>query len=76
MAKKRWNELARPQRIAALVAVSVQLSLLATAQVDILRRPAAEINGSKLFWRLVVFINFLGPMAYFLFGRKRKAHPA
>jgi hypothetical protein len=76
MEKKRWNSLTKPKKIAALVAVSVQLSLLAAAQVDMTRRSAAEINGSKLFWRLVVFINFLGPMAYFLFGRKRTAHPA
>jgi hypothetical protein len=76
MKNKRWNDMPRLQKIAALIAVSVQFSLLATAQVDITRRPAEEINGPKWLWRVIMFVNFLGPIAYFLFGRKRSAHPA
>ena len=71
MEKKSWNSLSKPKRIAILIGISVQLSLLATAQLDITRRAAADINGSKLLWRAIVFINFVGPLAYFLFGRKR-----
>jgi hypothetical protein len=76
MEKKRWSDPTTLQKISALIAVSVQFSLLVSAQVDITRRPAAEINGSKLFWRMVMFINFLGPTAYYLFGRKNTTHPA
>ena len=30
-----------------------------------------EINGSKQMWTVAAFINFIGPIAYFTFGRKR-----
>jgi hypothetical protein len=71
--KRRWKDLPRWAKRAILVAGSVQLSLMATAQADISRRPAEEINGSKLGWRLVSMINFVGPILYFLQGRKRRA---
>jgi hypothetical protein len=50
-----------------------QFALLAAALVDIYRRPAEEIRGSKWPWVAVAFVNFMGkgPVAYFLFGRKR-----
>ena len=51
----------------------LQLVLLAAALIDIRRRPAEEINGSKRLWTMVVFINGIGPIAYFVSGRKRKA---
>ena len=40
------------------------------ALADIRRRPAAEIRGNKWIWTGVSFINFVGPISYFLFGRK------
>jgi len=50
-----------------------QFALLAAALADIRRRPADEINGSKWLWRAVAMVNFLGigPIIYFIFGRKR-----
>jgi hypothetical protein len=45
--------------------------LLAAALIDIRRCDANAINGSKWLWTLVVLINFIGPLAYILFGRKR-----
>jgi hypothetical protein len=50
---------------------AVQAALLAAALVDVYRRPQEEIRGSKLAWILVSFVNFVGPVSYFLFGRKR-----
>ena len=49
------------------------MALLVAALSDIYRRPAQEINGSKWLWSVVAFANFMGigPIAYFLFGRKR-----
>ena len=51
----------------------VQFALLAAALADIHRRPAEEINGSKWLWSVVAFANFMGigPITYFVFGRKR-----
>jgi hypothetical protein len=49
----------------------VQLGLLAAALVDIYRRPDGEIRGPKRLWAAVAFVNYVGPISYFLFGRKR-----
>jgi len=49
----------------------VQVGLLFTALRDLWRRPADQINGSKLLWAPLCFVNFFGPLAYFRFGRKR-----
>jgi hypothetical protein len=68
--KKRWKDLAPMQKAGALVMVSVQVSLLASALADIRMRPAAEVRGSKWLWAAISFVNFVGPISYFLFGRK------
>ncbi|MFL0584179.1 PLD nuclease N-terminal domain-containing protein [Solibacillus silvestris] len=47
----------------------LQLVLGAVAVVDIVR--SYETRGPKWVWVLVsLFVNTLGPIAYFLFGRK------
>jgi hypothetical protein len=42
----------------------------AAALWDIWHRPVDEINGDWRLWTLASFVNFVGPIAYFLFGRK------
>jgi hypothetical protein len=59
------------QRRGIVLSGLVQFALLAAALLDIRRRPADEINGSKLLWTGLAFVNFVGPIAYFVFGRKR-----
>jgi Phospholipase_D-nuclease N-terminal len=49
----------------------VQLGLLVAALGDIYRRPAEEIRGAKPLWAAAAFVNFVGPVSYFLFGRRR-----
>jgi Phospholipase_D-nuclease N-terminal len=71
MAGKKWSELSNRQKTAVLVAGSVQVSLLLTALVNIYRRPAEEVRGSKWMWTAVSLINFVGPISYFAFGRRR-----
>lgn len=69
--KKTWKEMS-PASKAGTIAVGVaQVALLLAAQRDISQRPAALINGPKMAWRAASFINFIGPMGYFVFGRKR-----
>jgi hypothetical protein len=41
------------------------------ALVDIYRRPAGEIRGRKGVWVATAFVNYVGPISYFLFGRRR-----
>jgi hypothetical protein len=60
-------------RVLVVLLGVVQVSLNVAAQVDITRRPASQVRGSKIQWRLVSLINFFGPLAYFKWGR---LHPA
>ncbi len=49
------------------------LGLLAVALIDINRRPASQIRGSKGMWTTVSILNWvIGPIAYFIFGRRRQ----
>lgn len=51
--------------------VLVQLALMATALIDLFRRPRTK--GPKWMWALViVFINLIGPIVYFLIGREEQ----
>ncbi len=71
LTKRQWGDLS-PQKRATVGAVGlVQFMLLAAALIDIRRRPAEQIKGSKKLWTLVAFINFIGPITYFVLGRKR-----
>jgi hypothetical protein len=47
------------------------LSLAATAWVDLARRPRDQVNGPKGAWAAVIAVNFVGPISYFAFGRRR-----
>ena len=51
----------------------IQLVLLISAIRDIRRRPADQIRGSKRLWMLVSLINWVGPIAYFKYGRLDRA---
>ena len=70
LSKKQWRDLTTTQRVGIVLLGAIQIVLLVAALLDIRRRPAEQINGSKRLWNAVVFVNFVGPIAYFLFGRK------
>jgi hypothetical protein len=71
MARKRWSDLSDREKTAVLVVASVQISLAATAWVDLARRPAELVRGPKPAWALAIAVNFVGPIAYFTVGRRR-----
>ena len=51
--------------------VIIQLGLMIFALVDLLRRE--HTRGPKWIWVLViVFVNYIGPIIYFVFGRKEE----
>jgi hypothetical protein len=68
--RKYWQDLSPAAKIAAILTGVVQVSLLVAALVDLARRPAQQVRGPKWAWALVSFINFFGPISYFLVGRK------
>ncbi len=73
MQPKQWQDFTDRQKRGIVLLGALQLALLAAALIDIRRRPADAINGSKRLWTAIVFINGIGPIAYFVFGRKRPA---
>ena len=46
--------------------------LVGAALADLRRRRPDEVNGPRKLWVAVSFVNFVGPLAYFLFGRRRQ----
>jgi hypothetical protein len=66
---RQFKALPRARRfwIPGLFAAAV--GLVAAAEVDIQRRPAGQIRGNKLLWRLVC-LNALGSGSYFRWGRR------
>jgi hypothetical protein len=71
VAEKKWSELSDSQRAALATAAVAELSLKIAALIDIKRRPAELIRGPKALWRAAMVVNLLGPLSYFVFGRKR-----
>lgn len=70
MARKKFSELSPGQRAAVLTGIALQLSLALAAWVDLAKRPASKVNGSKAKWAAIISVNFIGPIAYFLRGRR------
>jgi Phospholipase_D-nuclease N-terminal len=70
-AKKRWSELSTRQHAAVVGGGVVQVALQVAGLRDLRRRPADHVKGSKAMWAALSFVNTLGPLAYFAFGRRR-----
>jgi hypothetical protein len=71
--KRSWSEISPRGRKLIFVVGVVQVALLIAAQVDLARRPAEQVAGSKALWRILAFVNFLGPALYFWRGRRKPA---
>ena len=69
--QKDWSDLTQLQKTVIVVLGIVQVALLAIAQWDIHTRPEEEIRGNKWIWTAVAFVNFIGPITYFIVGRSR-----
>jgi hypothetical protein len=71
MTKRSWSDLGPRARRAVVVLGAIEAVLTVAAQVDLARRPAALVSGSKARWRLLIMVNLVGPIAYFVLGRRR-----
>jgi hypothetical protein len=58
------------QRVGIAALAAIELGAKVAAARDIQRRPAEQVRGSKLLWRVALLINTLGPLSYFLWGRR------
>lgn len=70
MAKKTWSDLSTSQQRAICVVGAVEAVLTIAALRDLSRRPADQVRGPKAAWRLGVFVQPVGSIAYFAAGRR------
>lgn len=69
--RRRWQDLSESQRRMVVVGAVVQIGLEMVALRDLRRRPADQVRGPKWVWVPAMSVNFVGPIAYFLVGRRR-----
>jgi Phospholipase_D-nuclease N-terminal len=73
---RQWSDLSDRSR-KLIIAAAIGEAILKTAViVDIRRRPASQIRGSKRMWIIAaVLVNSagIGSLSYFVFGRRREA---
>lgn len=63
-------DLSTVQWILVGLLVAAQLTLLIAGLVSVLRTPAERLTAPKVVWALICFVQFIGPIAYFVAGRK------
>jgi len=68
-----WGDLPAGRRRGIVVAGVIQVVLALSAWRDLVRRPSARVNGPKPLWALAIAVNFVGPIAYFRWGRRHDA---
>lgn len=69
--KKRWAEMSTPQRAMVVLGSGLQIALALAAWIDLAKRRPEQVKGPKGRWAGIIGINFVGPIAYFAFGRRR-----
>ncbi|WP_066518631.1 PLDc N-terminal domain-containing protein [Curtobacterium ammoniigenes] len=48
-----------------------QVALAVAAFIGLARTPKRRVRGPKAVWIPVILVNWIGPIAFFLVGRKR-----
>ena len=71
MTRRRWGDLSRGQRAGLVCLGAVQLALAVPAWADLARRRPAEVAGRKGVWAVVIAVNWIGPLVYLRWGRRR-----
>lgn len=76
---RRWRDLSGRNRRLLIAAAIAEAVLKTAVLIDIRRRPASQVRGSKRMWiTAAVLVNSagVGPLSYFVFGRRRHAEDA
>jgi hypothetical protein len=68
-----WNDLSPRTRRVVTAAAIAEAGLKAAVLIDLRRRPASQVRGSKKLWASAMIVNSAGliPICYFVFGRRR-----
>jgi Phospholipase_D-nuclease N-terminal len=72
---RRWSDLSPRRKAATVTFAAIQLGLAGAAWADLARRPASVVRGPKWRWALVIAVNYAGPAAYFIWGRRQPGLP-
>lgn len=73
MTRRRWSDLDPRLRQTLMLVGTVEAGLKIAALIDLARRPARQVRGSKRWWAVAIaLMNSAGavPIAYFLRGRR------
>ena len=73
--KMRWENMSTGQKVGVLVTGTVQMILAVIAWRDLAARTAEQVNGPKGLWAAIIAVNWIGPIAYFIKGRREGAGP-
>ena len=68
--KTHWKDLSGKRKTGMVIVGLAQVALTAAAYRDLAKRPADEIEGTKLAWGIALLVNWIGPLTYFAKGRK------
>ncbi len=71
MSRRNWKEMSPVQKVRNILMGAVEVGLTGLALWDISHRPDNEINGKKRTWVMASLIQPVGPIIYFMFGRKK-----
>lgn len=71
--KQTWSEMSPGNKAIVSVVGIGQVLLATTAWRDLAKRTAAQVNGPKGLWAAIIAINWVGPIAYFVKGRRSNA---
>ncbi|MBC9225715.1 hypothetical protein GL325_05215 [Aeromicrobium sp. 636] len=70
MSKTKWSDLTTGQRRAIWLAGAAEAVMTTAVLWDLSRRPAERVRGPKLAWAVGAFVQPVGPLAYFVKGRR------
>jgi hypothetical protein len=73
VARRRWSDLSERSRRLIIITGVGEAALKVAALLDLRRRRADEVRGSKKVWAAAILLtNTVGavPIAYFAFGRR------
>lgn len=68
---KSWSELSPPTRKAIVISGVLETVMTLLALRDLKDRPKGDLRGPKWLWVLLLFVQPVGPIAYFAYGRRR-----
>ena len=68
--KQTWSEMTPTQRKVVVLTGAAELVVTTIAAIDLYRRDASQVRGSRRLWLLTLGVQPFGPLGYLAFGRK------